>query len=93
MTVRSTLLSLKHEDLKNAIIRLLKHRVKNGGRGSIKRSVLQKELGKFIKADHVLGNSRISVESNLNKAIAAARRETPPRLDKDRSDDMIRLAR
>ena len=88
-----TLLSLKHEDLKDAIVRLLKHRVREGGRGSIKRSILQRELTKFLSLEPVLGNARQSVEANLNKAIAALRREQAPRLDKDRGDEMVRLAK
>lgn len=88
-----TLLSLKHDDLKSAIVRLLRQRKNAGGRGSIKRSILQKELTKFLEHAAVLGNARDSVETNLNKAIAALRREAEPRLDKDRGDEMIRLPR
>lgn len=87
------LLSLLHEDLKEAIVRLLKNRLKAGGRGSIKRSILQRELTRSEGLDPILGNARLSVEANLNKAIAALRREQPPRLDKDREDDMVRLAK
>lgn len=87
------LLSLRHDDLKEAIVRMLRNRLKAGGRGSIKRSILQRELTKSEALDAVLGNPRASVESNLNKAIAALRREHPPRLDKDREDDMVRLAK
>lgn len=87
------LLSLRHEDLKEAVVRLLRKRLKAGGRGSIKRSILQRELTRSEGLDAVLGNARTSVETNLNKAIAALRREQPPRLDKEREDDMVRLAK
>lgn len=88
-----TLLSLKHDDLKSAIVRLLRYRKNGGGRGSIKRSILQKELTRFLEYNAVLGNARDSVETNLNRAIAALRRESEPRLDKDRGDEMVRLPR
>lgn len=87
------LLSLRHEGLKEAIVRLLRNRLNAGGRGSIKRSILQRELTKSEGVDPVLGNARESVETNLNKAIAALRREQAPRLDKDRGDEMVRLVR
>lgn len=93
MSGRRTLLSLKHDELKDGIVRLLKHRVREGGRGSIKRSILQRELTKFLSLEPVLGNARQSVEANLNKAIAAVRREQAPRLDKDRADEMVRLSK
>lgn len=93
MTGSRTLLSFKHDELKDSIVRLLKHRVKEGGRGSIKRSILQRALTKFLSLEPVLGNARQSVEANLNKAVAAVRREQSPRLDKDRSDGMVRLAK
>jgi hypothetical protein len=93
MTKGRTLLSLRHEDLKEAIVGLLKGRLRAGGRGSIKRSILQRELTRSEGLDAVLGNARTSVETNLNKAIAALRREQPPRLDRDREDEMVRLAR
>lgn len=93
MPSNRSLLSLRHDELKNGIIRLLKHRVREGGRGSIKRSILQRELTKFLTMDAVLGNARQSVEANLNKAIAAVRREQKPRLDKDRGDEMVRLSK
>lgn len=93
MAGKRTLLSLKHEELKDGVARLLKHRVKEGGRGSIKRIILQRELTKFLSLDPVLGNARQSVEANLNKAIAAVRREQAPSLDKDRGDGMVRLAK
>lgn len=88
-----TLLSLKHDDLKGAIVRLLRNRKNGGGRGSIRRSILQRELARFLEYSAVLGNARDSVETNLNKAIAALRREAKPRLDKDRGDDIVRLPR
>jgi hypothetical protein len=88
-----TLLSLNHDELKDSIVRLLKHRVKEGGRGSIKRSVLQQRLTKFLSLDAVLGNARKKVDASLNRAIAALRLEKAPRLDKDRGDDMVRLAK
>lgn len=90
---QKTLLSLKHEDLKSAIISLLRDRKNSGGRGSIKRSVLQKELTRFLELAAVLGNARDSGEANLNKAISALRRETNPKLDRDRADDLVRLAK
>lgn len=94
MTInQKTLLSLKHDDLKSAIVRLLRDRKNSGGRGSIKRSVLQKELTRFLEITAVLGNARDSVEANLNKAISALRRETNPKLDRDRADDMVRLSK
>lgn len=86
------LLSLRHDDVKEAIVRLLKNRLRAGGRGSIKRSILQRELTRSESLDAVLGNARTSVDTNLNKAVAALRREQKPRLDKDRGDDLIRLA-
>lgn len=87
------LLSLRHEDLKEAIVRLLRNRLKAGGRGSIKRSVLQRELARSEGLDSVLGNARNSVESNINKAIAALRREQTPRIEKDRRDQIVRLVK
>ena len=93
MQKNKSLLSLRHDDLKEAIIRLLKGRIKAGGRGSIKRSILQRELTRSEGLEAVLGNARTSVEANLNKAIAALRREHSARLERDRGDDMIRLAK
>jgi hypothetical protein len=87
-----TLLNLKHDALKNGIIRLLRGRRHAGGRGSIKRSVLQKELTRELRLQAELGNKRRSVETNLSRAIAALRLERPPRLQKDKGDDLIRLA-
>ena len=88
-----TLLNLTHEARKAGIIRLLKSRVRNGGRGSIKRSVLQKELTRELQLEAELGNPRKSVEATLGRAIAAQRQEQPPRLQKAKGDDMIRLAK
>lgn len=87
-----TLLNLKHDALKTGIIRLLRGRRKAGGRGSIKRSVLQRELTRELGLQAELGNKRKSVETNLSRAIAALRLERPPRLQKDKGDDLIRLA-
>jgi hypothetical protein len=89
----STLLNLTHASLKAGIVRLLKSRVRNGGRGSIKRSVLQKELTRELKLDADLGNPRKSVEAGLSRAIAALRQERPPHLQKDKGDYMIRLTK
>ena len=88
-----TLLNLTHEARKAGIVRLLKSRVRNGGRGSIKRSVLQKELTRELQLDAALGNPRKSVEAALSRAIAALRQEQPPRLQKDKGDDLIRLTK
>ena len=68
-----TLLNLTHDALKTAIVRMLRQRVKTGGRGSIKRSILQRELTKQAGLEAVLGNGRRSVETNLSRAIAALR--------------------
>lgn len=87
-----SLLSLQHEDMKDAIVRLLKRRVANGGRGSIKRTVLQSALTKSENLDAVLGNARQAVETKINTAIKALRQEKTPRLDKDRKDGMVRLS-
>lgn len=87
------LLSLRHEDLKEAIVRLLRNRLRAGGRGSIKRSILQRELARSEGLDAVRGNARNSVESNINKAIAALRREQTPRIEKDREDHIVRLVK
>jgi len=89
----ANLLNLTHEARKAGFIRLLKSRVGNGGRGSIKRSVLQKELTRELQLDAALGNPRKSVEAALGRAIAALRQERPPRLQKDKSDDLIRLTK
>ena len=88
-----TLLNLTHDALKAGIIRLLKSRVRNGGRGSIKRSVLQKELTRELQLNAALGSPRKSIEANLSRAIAALRLERPPRLQKDKGDDIIRLTK
>ena len=88
-----TLLNLKHDELKTVIIRLLRSRVNAGGRGSIKRSVLQRELTRLVGCGAVLGNARGSVEANLTRAISALRREDPPRLQRDKGDDMVRLSK
>lgn len=93
MTKERSLLSFRHEDLKAAIVRLLRNRQKNGGRGSIKRTILQRELTRAERLEAVLGNARGSIEKNLTAAIAALRREQQPRLDKDRNDGMVRLAK
>jgi hypothetical protein len=87
------LLNLNHDELKGAVVKLLRLRLKNGGRPSIKRSVLQKELTKVLQLEAVLGNPRKSVETNLSRAIAALRLEKPPRLAKDRGDEMVRLVK
>ncbi len=88
-----SLLSLKHVKLKTAIVRFLRTRLKKGGRGSIKRSVLQRELTRALGHEAVLGNARREVEAKLNRAIGALRREQPPRLQADKGDDLIRLAK
>jgi hypothetical protein len=87
------LLSLRHEDLNEAIVRLLRNRLRAGSRGSIKRSILQRELARSEGLDAVLGNARSSVESNINKAISALRHEQTPRIEKDREDHIVRLAK
>ncbi len=93
MAGRRILLSLKHDELKDNIVRLLKYRVRQGGRGSITRRILQRQLTKFLSIDLVLGNARQSVEANPNKAVAAVRRDQAPRSDEDRGDEVVRLSK
>ena len=88
-----TLSNLSHDQLKSAIVRLLRDRVKSGGRGSIKRSILQRELTRMFAYPAVLGNTRQNVETHLTRAIAALRLEKPPRLARDKGDEMVRLAK
>lgn len=90
-TNERTLLNFNHAELKTSIVRLLRKRLADGGRGSIKRSVLQRELTRSLECKAVLGNARITVEHNLTKAIAALRQEDPSRLARARGDDMVRL--
>lgn len=88
-----TLLSYNTKRLKSAIVRLLKDRENQGGRPSIKRTILQRELTKFLGIEADLGRyARDEVENKLSVAIGALRREAKPKLSPDKKDGMIRLA-
>jgi len=87
----ASLLTYSHVRYKAAIMRLLKTRVKNGGRGSIPIHRLQVELARQENLEPVLGNSRGMVDTAINTAIRALRLERPPRLEPDKGDGRIKL--
>lgn len=88
----TSLISFDNDRLKRAIVRFLRDKERTGGRPSIKRSVLQRNLTKFLGLEADLGSTaRKEVDAKLNRAIAALRREAKPKIRPDKGDEIIRL--